>query len=147
LDVELVIITWETFTANCRSAFFFCSTTLGSFPVNFLVRPCVRRNFPNFSFSRVSEKFGRRNLEIFQKSRKNDVKIELRKSQKTRSDLKTDSKVQLKVRNTGPYFLANVVRVFLLCCDVIFQFLVSTEMLMLTFWSHNLFHSSLVHLS
>jgi len=29
------------------------------------VRPCVRRNFPNFSFSRVSEMFGCRSSEIF----------------------------------------------------------------------------------
>ncbi len=31
------------------------------------LRPCVRRNFPNFSFSRVSEKFGYRSSEIFWK--------------------------------------------------------------------------------
>jgi len=37
-----------------------------------------------------------------QKLQKNDVKLELRKSQKTRSDLKTNSKVRLKVRNAGP---------------------------------------------
>jgi len=30
-----------------------------------LVRPCVRRKFPNFSFSRVSEMFGFRSSEIF----------------------------------------------------------------------------------
>ncbi len=39
----------------------------------------------------------------FRNLRKNDVKLELRKSRKTRSDLKTDSKVWLKVRNAGPY--------------------------------------------
>jgi hypothetical protein len=38
----------------------------------------------------------------FQKLRKNDVKLELRKSQKTCSDLKTDSKVRLKVWNAVP---------------------------------------------
>ncbi len=39
----------------------------------------------------------------FRKLRKNDIKLELRKSQKTCSDSKTDSKVWLKVRNAGPY--------------------------------------------
>jgi len=34
--------------------------------VKFL-RPCVRQNFPNFLFSRVSEKFGCRSSEIFRK--------------------------------------------------------------------------------
>jgi len=34
---------------------------------NSALRPCVRRNFPNFSFSRVSEKFGCRSSEIFRK--------------------------------------------------------------------------------
>ncbi len=29
------------------------------------LRPCVRRKFPNYSFSRVSEKFGNRSTEIF----------------------------------------------------------------------------------
>jgi len=38
----------------------------------------------------------------FQKLRKNDVKLELRKSRKTCSDSKTDSKVRLKVQNAGP---------------------------------------------
>ena len=38
----------------------------------------------------------------FRKLQKNDIKIELRKSQKTHSDSKTVSKVQLKVRNAGP---------------------------------------------
>jgi len=33
------------------------------------LRPCVRRNFPNFLFLRVSEKFGCRSLEIFRKKR------------------------------------------------------------------------------
>jgi len=37
----------------------------------FLVRPCIRRNFPNFLFSRT-----------FQNLRKNDIKLEVRKSQK-----------------------------------------------------------------
>jgi len=39
----------------------------------------------------------------FKKLWKNDVKLELRKSRKTRSDSKTDSKVRLKVQNAGPY--------------------------------------------
>jgi len=38
----------------------------------------------------------------FRKLRKNDVKLELEKLQKTRSDLQTDSKVGLKVQNAGP---------------------------------------------
>jgi len=38
----------------------------------------------------------------FQKLQKNDVKLELRKLQKTHSDSKTDSKVWLKVRDAGP---------------------------------------------
>jgi len=41
---------------------------------------------------------------VFGKLQKNDVKLELRKLQKTRSDKKTDSKVRIKVRNAGPYF-------------------------------------------
>ncbi len=39
----------------------------------------------------------------FRKLRKNDVKLKLRKSQKTRSDSKADLKVRLKVWNAGPY--------------------------------------------
>jgi len=31
------------------------------------LRPCVRRNFPNFLISRASEMFGFQSLEIFQK--------------------------------------------------------------------------------
>ncbi len=38
----------------------------------------------------------------FQKLRKNDVKLKLQKSWKTCSNLKTDSKVWLKVWNAGP---------------------------------------------
>jgi len=38
----------------------------------------------------------------FRKLQKNDVKLQLLKSRKTRSDSKTDSKVWLKVRNAGP---------------------------------------------
>jgi hypothetical protein len=41
----------------------------------------------------------------FRKLRKNDVKLELWKSRKTRYDSKTDSKAGLKVRNAGPYDL------------------------------------------
>jgi len=39
----------------------------------------------------------------FQKWWKNDVKLELQKSRKAHSDLKTDLKVRLKVQNAGPY--------------------------------------------
>ncbi len=39
----------------------------------------------------------------FQKLQKNDVKIEIWKSQKTRSDSKTDLNVWFKVQNAGPY--------------------------------------------
>jgi len=46
----------------------------------------------------------------FQKLRKNDVKLELQKSRKTRSYMKTHSKVCLKVRNAGPYFIVAFVR-------------------------------------
>ncbi len=41
-------------------------------------------------------------FQTFRKLRKNDIKIELRKSQKTRSDSKTDSNVRFKVWNAGP---------------------------------------------
>ncbi len=41
-------------------------------------------------------------FQTFQKLQKNDVKLKLWKSRKTRSDSKTDSKVRLKVRNAGP---------------------------------------------
>jgi len=72
--------------------------------------------FGSKSLEKVWKKFGKsskssetgfsKHLEIseivlfqtFQKLRKNDVKLKLRKSQKTRSD----SKVRLKVRNAGP---------------------------------------------
>ncbi len=63
------------------------------------VRPCVRQKFPNFLFSQVLEKF---DFRTFQKLQKNDVQLEIRKSQKTRSNSITDSKVRLKVRNAGP---------------------------------------------
>jgi len=56
--------------------------------------------------------FGCRSLEIleivlfrtFQTLQKNDVKLELQKSRKTRSDSKTNSKVWLKVWNAWPYY-------------------------------------------
>ncbi len=41
----------------------------------------------------------------FQKLRQNDVKLELRKLQKTRSNSKTNLKVRFKVRNAGPYLI------------------------------------------
>jgi len=44
-------------------------------------------------------------FQTFRKLQKNDVKIEFRKLQKTRSDSKTDSNVQFKVRNSGPYII------------------------------------------
>ncbi len=47
-------------------------------------------------FTEISE------IVLFRKLQKNDVKLELQKSQKTRSDLKTDSKVWFKVWNAGP---------------------------------------------
>ncbi len=68
------------------------------------LRPCFRRNFTNFSFSRVSEISEIVLFRTFWKLRKNDVQLKLRKSQKTRSDSKTDSKVQLKAWNAGPYW-------------------------------------------
>jgi len=50
----------------------FCPWKLYSFSLQTccvcLLRPCVRRNFPNLSFSRVSEKFGCRTLEIAKNS-------------------------------------------------------------------------------
>ncbi len=48
-------------------------------------------------------KFGIWNFQTFQKLWKNDVQLKIRKSRKTRSDSKTDSKVWLKARNAGPY--------------------------------------------
>ncbi len=61
-------------------------------------------------FGKVWKKFGK-SLEIleiwkfqtFRKLQKNDVQLEIRKLRKTCSDLKTDSKVRLKVQNAGPY--------------------------------------------
>jgi len=71
-------------------------------------------------FGKSSEKFGNRvfrtfrnfgnfrncSIPKFPKITKNDIKLELQKSRKTRSDSKTesktDSKVWLKVRNAGP---------------------------------------------
>ncbi len=50
---------------------------------------------------------------------KNDVKPELRKSRKTRSDSKTDSKVRLKVRNAGPYWKCVCDWVSLLLCKTV----------------------------
>ncbi len=41
-------------------------------------------------------------FQTFQELRKNDVQLELQKSQKTCSDSKTHSKVWLKVQNAGP---------------------------------------------
>ncbi len=55
-------------------------------------------------FSECSESSEISEIVIFRNLRKNDVKLELRKSRKTRSDSKTDSKVRLKVQNAGPYF-------------------------------------------
>jgi len=84
--------------------------------MTYQLRPCVRRKFPNFLFSRVSEIFGFRSSEIFwkkpeiwkfrtfRKLRKNDVLFELRKFENICSDSKTDPKVWLKVRNAGPYY-------------------------------------------
>ena len=41
-------------------------------------------------------------FQTFQKVHKNDIKIELRKLQKTNSNSKTDSNVRLKAQNAGP---------------------------------------------
>jgi len=62
-----------------------------------MFRKVQKQGFPNIQkfwklfYSEISENY-----------KKNDVKLELRKLRKTRSDLKTDSKVWLKVRNAGP---------------------------------------------
>ncbi len=55
--------------------------------------------FGSKSLEKVQKKFGNCSIP---KITKNDVKLELWKLQKTRSDLKTDLKVRLKVRNAGP---------------------------------------------
>jgi len=41
-------------------------------------------------------------FQTFQKLRKNDVKIELGKSRKTRSDSNSDSNIRVQVWNAGP---------------------------------------------
>ncbi len=56
----------------------------------------VFQTFGNF------RNFGNCSILNFPKLRKNDVKLELRKLPKTRSNSKTDSKVWLKVWNAGP---------------------------------------------
>ncbi len=63
-------------------------------------------------FGKSSEISEIRNFRTFRKLRKNDVQLKIRKSRKTHSDLKTDSKVRLKVRNAGPYwtFIFTLVR-------------------------------------
>ena len=43
-------------------------------------------------------------FQTFQELQKNDVKIELRKSQKTHSDLNSNSNIRVQFRNAGPYF-------------------------------------------
>jgi len=42
-------------------------------------------------------------FQTFRKSQKNDIKIEVWKLRKTRTDLKTNSNVRFKVQNAGPY--------------------------------------------
>ncbi len=54
------------------------------------------RKFWKLLFSKLSEIY-----------KKNDVKLELRKSRKTRSDSKTNSKVRLKVWNARPYHVGS----------------------------------------
>jgi len=55
-------------------------------------------------FSALAQIYGKHwKFRIFRKHWKNYVKLELRKSRKTRSNLKTDSKVRVQVRNAGPY--------------------------------------------
>jgi len=62
------------------------------------VRKCLKTGF-----SECSEILEIVLFQTFRKLRNNDVKLELRKSQKTCSDSKTDSKVRLKVWNAGPW--------------------------------------------
>jgi len=52
-----------------------------------IIRPCVRWNFPNFSFSQVLEKFGCRSSEIFRK------KTEFSNSQKFRKKVWKSSEI------------------------------------------------------
>jgi hypothetical protein len=61
-----------------------------------------KRVFPTFGNFRNFGNFGNCSIPNFPKITKNDVKLELRKSRKTRSNSKTDSKVWLKVWNAGP---------------------------------------------
>ncbi len=64
------------------------------------LRPCVRRNFLNFGnssetgvskHSEFTENSEFVQFQAFQKLRQNDIKIEFRKLQKTRSDSNSDS--------------------------------------------------------
>ena len=60
-----------------------------------------KQGFPNIpNLQKI--KFGICSIPNFPKITKNDLKVEFRKSRKTRSDSKTDSNVQFKVRNAGP---------------------------------------------
>ncbi len=92
--------------------------------LSFLVKkPCFWAKKVAKNFGKVQEKFGKSSeiletgfsecseiseiwkFRTFQKLQKNDVQLEIRKSQKTCSDSKTKSNVRLKVRNAGPYLL------------------------------------------
>ncbi len=90
----------------------FTSVALRHLIGHFIVRPFVRQKFLKFLFLRVLElaifgNFGNCSIPNFPKSTTNDVKLELQKLRKTHSDLKTDSKVRLKVWNAGPYLIEN----------------------------------------
>jgi len=60
-----------------------------------------------FELSKFTENWEFVLFQTFRKLRKNDVKIEFQKLQKTRSDLKTDSNVWFKVWNAGPYIFSD----------------------------------------
>ncbi len=66
-----------------------------------------KQGFPNVwkqGFPNV-QKFWKFQKLFYSKISENDVKLELWKSRKTRSNSKTDSKVWLKFWNAGPYYL------------------------------------------
>ncbi len=64
--------------------------------------PCFGVKNTGFQTFGIYGKFSICYFPNFPKITKNDVKIEFRKSRKTRSDLKTDSNVRFKVRNARP---------------------------------------------
>jgi len=99
-------------------------------------------NFGNFG------NFGNCSIPNFPKIKKKDVKLELQKLLKTRSDLKTDSKVRLKDWNAGPYSLYiktswyETVPIFSFVCSITFIFwAISTHRKMWLKWIYCLFPS------